>query len=737
MTTLPSTVQERISLPARARVLPGEGGFGGGLTPGDVVSMLRRRMVLIVLLFILFSAMTVGGFLLWWFVFPGFRSECLIECISNIPETELTLDQQRLKEDEHERFVQTQALLLKSPNILSEALKVNAVRETDWYKSVTKRKLEHLLELTDDLSAAAVRGTNFLRVSIECRKTKDPAIIVNEVVRRWYDEVKKRSAEEFATDALEAAKKEESDAEREIASKRDRLKAIAARLPAGARENPGNNITAQNVRQYAEQVAQIELELSQLEQYRSIYSSPEGVAVTAEDRAIVEQDPQVAELSRMLFLLQQQRAADEKVYGAGHNVLKQLDAQIEAAEAKLAALRLERLNQRRADIREAANTAYDNSRHSLFVAQESLAKAEAELQDQDRLLFEYSDLDAQIQKDIEYQLQVSNYIKGLSRVKTQRTAIRVNVAQPAIDPLERSSPNLLLLPFGVVVALAMSLGIGLALELLDKSVRTSQDIVRHLDIAMLGAIPDTDDEEVAIKRVETAVRDAPRSMVAEAFRSIRTNLQFAAPADCQRTIIITSPGPEDGKTTVACNLAMVLAQGGRRVLLVDANLSRPALHKVFEGVKPHGLSNILVGDGALPGCVCKTNLPQLDLIGSGPIPPNPVDLLTGQYWRDFLRDAIAQYDQVLIDTPPVLLTSDAGVLATTVDGVILVVRANRNSRGVARRACNLLADVNAHLFGAVLNAARVTRGGYFRKQLRAYYEYQPEPGDGGKPLVHS
>jgi len=726
MTTLPTTVQERISLPTRVPMSPGDGGFGGGPTAGDIVSMLRRRTVLIVLLFVLFAAMAVGGFLLWWFVFPGYRSECLIECISNIPETELTLEQQRLQENEHERFVQTQAHLLKSPTILSEALQVNAVRETQWYKSVSARKKEHLLELNDDLYAAPVRGTNFLRVTIECRKPKDSAVIVNEVVHRWYEDVKKRSADEFASDALEAAKKEESDAAALIASKRDRLKAIAARLPAGARENPGNNITAQNVRQYAEQVAQIQLELSQLEQYRSIYSNPEGVAVTAEDRAIVEQDPQVAELARMLSLLQQQRAADEKVFGAGHSVLRQLDAQIEAADAKLAAFRLERLNQRRADIREAANTAYENSRHSLFVAQESLAKAEAELQDQDRLLFDYTDLDAQIQKDIDYQLQVTNYIKGLSRVKSQRTAIRVNIAQPAIDPLERSSPSMFLIPFWLVLALAMSIGIGLALELLDKSVRTSQDIVRHLDIAMLGAIPDTDDEEIAIEHIETAVRDAPRCMVAEAFRSIRTNLQFAAPADRQRSIIVTSPGPEDGKTTVACNLAMVLAQGGRRVLLVDANLSRPMLHKVFEGVKPHGLSNILVGDGVLAGCVCKTTLPQLDLIGSGPMPPNPVDLLTGQYWRDFLRDAVAGYDQVIIDTPPVLLTSDACVLATTVDGVILVVRANRNSRGVARRACNLLADVNAHLFGAVLNAARVTRGGYFRKQLRAYYDYQPE-----------
>lgn len=724
-------------MPATFRTMPGESGSGGGFTPGDIVAMLRRRAVLIVVLFVLLSGAAVGGFLLWWFEFPGYRAESLIECISNIPETELSLEQQRLKEDEHERFVQTQALLLKSPTILGEALKVTAVRGTAWFDSVGKRKKEPLLILADELVAAPVRGTNFLRVAIECRETKDPAIIVNEVVRRWYDMVRERSASEFTKSALDAAKKEQQDIEREIASKRERLKAIAARLPAGARENPGNNITAQNVRQYALQVAQLQLELSQLEQFRSMYNSPEGVAVTAEDRATVEQDPQVAESARTHFLLQQQRAADEKVYGANHNALRQIDAQIEAAEKKLTALRLERYTQRRADIREAANSAYDNQRHSLFIAQENLAKAEAELQDQDRMLFDYADLDAQILKDLEYQLQVSNYIKGLTRVRDQQTAIRVNITQPAIDPLERSSPSLYLIPFGIFVALALSVGIALALELLNKSVRTSQDIVRHLDIGMLGAIPDIDDEEVAIQRVETAVRDAPRSMVAEAFRRIRTNLQFAAPADRQRSIIVTSPGPEDGKTTVACNLAMVVAQSGRRVLLVDANLRRPTLHTLFDGIKPHGLSNILVGDGSLSGCICKTPLPQLDVIGSGPIPPNPVDLLTGRHWLDFLRDATAQYDQVFIDAPPVLLASDAGVLSTTVDGLILVVRAHRNSRGVAQRACRLLHDVNAHVFGAVLNAARVTRGGYFREQLRAYYDYQTETGDPNKPIART
>jgi capsular exopolysaccharide synthesis family protein len=728
MTTLATTVQERIALPTPAR------GGGEGFVPpsaSDVVAMLRRRSVLIVVLFILFSGLAVGGFVLWWFVFPGYRGECLIECVSNLPEKELTLEQQRLQQDEHERFVLTQAQFLKSPTILGEALKINTVKETEWYKTVIRRKLEPLLELDRDLGAGPVRGTNLLRVAIECRNQKDPAVIVNEVVNQWYHTVKKRTAEEFASDALDAARKEEADLEKEIAEKRERLKAIAQRLPAGARQNPGENITAQQVRQFGEQVAQLQLEMSQLEQYRTMYSDPEGVAVTAEDRAIVEQDPQVAELARVLFLLQQQRAADEKVFGTGHAVLRQSEAQIAAAEAKLSQLRLERLRERRADIREATNTAYDNTRHALFLAQENLAKAEAELQDQDRLLFDYTELDNQILHDIEFKLQLSNYVKSLARIKSQRTAINVNVAQPAIDPLERSSPSLFLLPVGIFFALLLAVGIGLAAELMDKSVRTSQDIVRHLDVAMLGAIPDTDDEEVAIDPVETAVRDHPQSMVAEAFRRIRTNLQFSAPAERQRSIVVTSPRADDGTTTVACNLAMTVAQGGRRVLLVDANFRRPGLHQVFAAVKAKGLSNILIGDGDLTAYAVKTDIPLLDVLGGGPTPPNPAELLGSPQCQAFLRDAVSKYDQVIIDTPPILLASDGIVLATAVDGVILVVRAKKDSRGVARRACTLLADVSAHVFGAVLNAAQVTRGGYFREQLRAYYDYRPDEGAPG------
>ena len=160
-----------------ASVVPAPGPAGsedrgrGPVSAGDLLSMLRRRTVLIVVMFVLLSGLVAGGFSALWVYFPGYRAESLIECISNIPDVELTVGLERLQKDEHERFVKSQSLLLVSPRILGEALKVSAVRETEWYRSVESD--EHLLELVDDLGAAPVRGTNYLRVSMSTRLPRD------------------------------------------------------------------------------------------------------------------------------------------------------------------------------------------------------------------------------------------------------------------------------------------------------------------------------------------------------------------------------------------------------------------------------------------------------------------------------------------------------------------------------------------------------------------------------------
>ena len=268
MTTVSPPMTERTALPGSAHGVGIESARGP--TASDLWSMIRRRLVLIVVLFILFSALAIGGFGAWWVYLPGYTSECLIECISNIPETQLTADQERLRQDEHERFVRTQAMLLTTPGILSEALKVTAVRETSWFKRTSRSRRDPLLVLTDELSVAPVRGTNFIRVAIECRNPKDPRIIVNEVVNEWYHTVKKQTSEAFASEALQDAHRELQDLDRVIAGDRDRLKQIAQRLPPGSIQNPACNITAQQLRQSRELVAMLALELSHLQQSRTI-----------------------------------------------------------------------------------------------------------------------------------------------------------------------------------------------------------------------------------------------------------------------------------------------------------------------------------------------------------------------------------------------------------------------------------------------------------------------------------
>jgi capsular exopolysaccharide synthesis family protein len=224
--------------------------------------------------------------------------------------------------------------------------------------------------------------------------------------------------------------------------------------------------------------------------------------------------------------------------------------------------------------------------------------------------------------------------------------------------------------------------------------------------------------------------------VAEAFKNLRANLFFSAPAEQQSTILVTSPSGGNGKTTVASNLAIAIALTGRRVLLIDANFRRAALPRIFSGMRTDGLSNILIGQGHLDDYVTASSVPGLDLVSAGPIPPNPAELLGSSSLRDMLLEARARYDQIILDGPPVLLVSDAIVLSGAVDGVILVCQYRATSRGALQRSQSQLNAVNANIYGAVLNRVESRAGGYFRKNYREFYQYsEPDEDAADRPKL--
>lgn len=203
----------------------------------------------------------------------------------------------------------------------------------------------------------------------------------------------------------------------------------------------------------------------------------------------------------------------------------------------------------------------------------------------------------------------------------------------------------------------------------------------------------------------------PRSAQTEAYRSLRTNLDFFSLDYPLRTLLITSAAPEEGKSTTLANLGVTYAQGGKRVVLVDCDLRRPQLHEIFGLSNNVGLTTVILGhDAALP--VQATDVANLQVMTSGPLPPNPADLLASKRMDDLLARLHEQADLVLLDSPPVIAVTDAAVLAAKVDGVLLVVNAGHTKREHAQRAKDLLAKVNARLVGAILQNAAIDNSAY-------------------------
>ncbi|MCK4659733.1 MAG: polysaccharide biosynthesis tyrosine autokinase [Phycisphaerae bacterium] len=719
MTTVPATIQEQVALAPSQ----GEGGGGAGLTAGDITAILKHRLVMIIVLWWFFSAIGVGLFFMVYFKYPTYRASTLIQCISDapIPAGEFTA---RMTEDRQERFLASEAMNAVSPPVLLDVLQSPEVRGTAWFREADQSKLR--LELEEVVSSRPVKDTNYFRISMGCRVWNDPARIVNQIAKTYLDKVRNRTVDAFRQE-LAGYQAEQNTLESKIRQKLTQIQEFVStlepgELQSGTRHGP----MVMEIIERQSLVARLELQTLELESFVNIYSNPAGPGVTVEDSQTVEADPRVISLDNQINFLEQEVEVMLHDLGPEHREVKAISQRLDEARRQAAKVRETRLREILDFKLEQVNSAFLNSQHQLLLEREKISEARAKQADLERKLAEHETLKDELEMLRDTKEQADEYIREVERVVRERNAVRIEVAQQAVDPLERSSPKLLLLPACVLVALALAMGIAIGLDLLDTSVRTPQDIVRHLSLPLLGTVPDVDDEEVDIEKVETAVQAAPHSMVAEAFRTIRTNLQFSAPPDRQRTLLIASPRPEDGKTTIACNLAASIALGGRRVLLVDANLRRPSLHRIFPNIEPVGLSNYLVGGADLDKLICKTDLANLDVVGSGPMPPNPAELLNGPLASEFLDTVSSRYDQIIIDMPPVLLASDVSVLAPRVDGVILVCRAKDNSRGQVLRALSLLERVNAFVFGGILNCAQVRRGGYFREQLRTFYEYQEE-----------
>ncbi len=314
------------------------------------------------------------------------------------------------------------------------------------------------------------------------------------------------------------------------------------------------------------------------------------------------------------------------------------------------------------------------------------------------------------------------------------TASNIQVVDQAELPTKPYRPNKQMnLLLAVVVGLFLGVGLAFFFEYLDNTIKTTEDIEQVIRLPSFGMIPEISHErrmrmeKGASYPVELITHGHPKSMLSEAYRNIRTSVLLSFSERPPKRIAITSPNPAEGKTTTAINTAIALSQTGALVLLVDTDMRRPRIHRIFDGENGLGVSNFLSGNTELESIIKKTEIPNLYYIPAGPIPPNPSELIGSNLFKGMMDSLGQRFDHIVLDSPPVLGFADSIILSSCVDGIILVVLGGKTPRETLQRAKEALLQVNAKILGVVINRVSLHRSdhGYYYR----YHYYYGKDGE--------
>lgn len=300
----------------------------------------------------------------------------------------------------------------------------------------------------------------------------------------------------------------------------------------------------------------------------------------------------------------------------------------------------------------------------------------------------------------------------------------LNVVSPATSPQEPAAPQILFnTALGAIAGLLAMIALGFTREYLDDTLKVPEDVERETSLPTLGSITSMRSGRHSDPMYRLVTLLYPRSQASESFRALRTNVEFASVDIPIRSLLVTSSVPGEGKTTVAANLAVAFAQAGRRTVLVDADLRHPEIHALFKCANDIGLTTLLrANPGTVTRALQPTDQTNLSVLPSGPIPPNPAELLGSQRMRAIIESLKDDADIVVFDSPPLRAVTDAAVLAPVVDATLLIIDAGRTRRAAVRQGREALVRVGARMIGATLNRVRVSDG-------EAYYDQaQPDAG---------
>ncbi|HEV2293257.1 MAG TPA: polysaccharide biosynthesis tyrosine autokinase [Tepidisphaeraceae bacterium] len=745
MTTLPQTTSVRMPRPSNGAAItapgpvgaPYSGGSGaaagGGfnMTGADVWRVIRTNLWLI-LAVLLLSTLVGGG--LYYYLLKKHASYTASGYIQIQPLTRFDLSRPVTPELNQQALAieqRTQAQLLTSEGLLARLFSNpnKAIRETSWFQQFADEPnpvAEAKRDLVKRMDVRAIPDSKLLQVSMSYKDPKEAATIVNDIVSEHLDGQRSENVSKVQQQTLQY-----QGARRKYVRERDdvlmQIREHATQLSIDGAGTPGRLIPQEEeLRQLIRAHFDIQKNARDArEQYESVVEQQQNGVDPPVVEELINRDQEVAMLRQVLTNIDVQIAGMANL-GESHREVLKAKAERETIAKKLEEVRAGVRTTATAQIVEQARLMKEATESQVEEMGKRIAAATTALGDLQYKMTQY--LTLRDQEEV-YRLLIQKVDERLDELDQSARAqdfSSVSWAQRPETPDRPSFPKIPIVVGGcIALGLTLSLGLAFLREVLDTSVRSPRDIARVGQLTLLGMIPHEDeDPQSAGVPLATVIFQSPHSMMAEQFRQVRTRLQHAAALDSTKSILVTSPGPQDGKSMVAANLAAGLALNGRRILLVDGNFRRPEIHKIFNLSNETGFSTALSSLESFAETVQQTQVPNLDVLPSGPKPANATELLESQLLIDFIERALEEYDHVIFDSGPLLVVSETVALAPRVDGVITVVRARNNSRGLLQRMRDSLRQIKAENLGVVLNAVRAQAGGYYNRSMKTYYAYQ-------------
>jgi succinoglycan biosynthesis transport protein ExoP len=564
------------------------------------------------------------------------------------------------------------------------------------------------------LTVAPVRNSRLVDVKFDLPDGALAASVVNALAKNYitqnleYKFMASKDASDWLGQQLGEQRKQVEDAEKKLQQYREQNDSISMK--------DSENIVVQKLSDLNGAVTLAKTERFQKEAIYRQVESLRGTPAALDTFPAILANTFIQQQKTELTQLQSQSAQLGENLGPNHPEMVKLRSALRLTQAKLdgeigkvvQGVKNEYL----------ASLAKENSLTAALNAQKGDALA------MNRKAIDYSVLDREVQSSrqiFDSLMQRAKETGVSAELKTSNIRV-VDRAQTPMKPVSpRKGLNLLLAVFGGSL---LACGLVLFLEHIDSRIKTPDEVTLHLQLPHLGLLPALNAKQ--FDNVYPLISGNAPPNFGEAFRDLRTNVLFSSADGGSRSIVVTSTGPGEGKSLVAANLAISLAQATQRVLLLDADLRKPQVHDIFQVSQQPGLSNLLVGDAKASESVRKTDTPGLWVLTSGRIPPNPAELLGSQRFKELLVSVKEHFDWVIVDSPPVMAVTDARLVAQQATGVLFVVGAEMTSWHAAKRALDHLEYVQARFVGAVLNRVDLQRNAYYysdyyRREYVAYY----------------